>query len=95
MLAFCAVTVNTAWLTVKLSTDEVLPAKFVSAGYTAVRLAAPTGKEVNVSVATPDAFSVPVPREVAPFLKVTVSPLVVRLPSENGVNVAVSVTDWP
>ena len=84
-----------AALTVKLNADDVLPRKFVSATYTAVRLPMPAGNEVSVSVATPEGFSAPLPRVVAPLLKVTVSPVVVRVPSVDGLTVAVSVTDCP
>ena len=47
---------------------------------------------VNVSVATPLAFSVPVPSEVVPFKNVTVPVGVAPLVA---VTVAVSVSDWP
>ena len=45
------------------------------------------------TVATPEAFVVPVPSEVAPSLNVTVSPLgTVPVPGELTVTVAVNVT---
>ena len=48
------------------------------------------------NVATPEAFVVPVPIEVAPSLKVTLSPVgIVPVPGELTVTVAVNVTDWP
>ena len=46
------------------------------------------------SVATPEAFVLPVPRVVAPSLNVTVSPLgTLPVPGELMVTVAVNVTD--
>ena len=47
-----------------------------------------------LKVATPLPFNVPVPRVVAPFLKVTV-PLAVPAPGDAALTVAVKVTDWP
>jgi len=44
------------------------------------------------NVATPEAFNAPVPRTVAPSLKVTVP---VGVPGAVDVTVAVNVTDWP
>src|ERR1043166_1659626 len=51
-------------------------------------------REEVEKVATPDAFSVPVPSEAAPSMKVTV-PLGVPVPAWPGLTVAVKVTDWP
>ena len=81
-------------LTVKLRIGEVLALKLVSAAKVDVRVFVPNGRVASVSEAVP-AFSVPVPRLVAPFRKVTDSPLVVRLPAEYGLREAVNVTDCP
>ena len=52
----------------------------------------PAAREGVLKVATPLPFKVPVPRVVAPFLKVTV-PLAVPAPGETALTVAVNVTD--
>lgn len=80
--------------TVCESIDDVFVAKFVSPPYTAVMLWVLT-ESVNVeNVATPAPFRVPVPRVVAPSLKVTV-PVGVPDPGDTAATVAVKVTDWP
>jgi len=80
-----------AALTVCVSAADVLPVKFPAPPYTAVRLWLPALKAEVVKVATPEAFSVPVPNEVVPSLNVTV-PLGVPPPE---VTVAVNVTAPP
>jgi hypothetical protein len=81
--------------TVKPNAGEVLVRKVPSPGYTAVRLSVPPGRAVVASVATPDALRVPVPSVAEPLLNVTVSPAVTKLPSMDGLSVAVSVTVCP
>ena len=71
-----AVMVSVLALTVRLMDDEVLPLKLESPAYTAVMLAwVPTAIAVVEKVAVavrPLPLSVPVPRVVAPSMKVTV-----------------------
>ena len=76
--------------------ELVLPVKFVSPAYTAVRLWLPdaNAEVLNVAVAAP--FRVAVPRVVAPSRKVTTSGAVgVPAPGATTVTVAVNVTAWP
>ena len=80
-----------ALFTVWVSAPEVLVAKFVSPPYTAVIEWPATDSAEVANVATPDPFSVPVPRVAAPSLNVTVP---VGVPALE-VTVAVNVTDWP
>ena len=68
--------------------------KFGSLSYTAVILWLPTDNVVVLKVATPEAFSVPVPSTVVPSLNETV-PEGVPVPGELTVTVPVNVTDWP
>ena len=78
-------------LTVCVTGGEVLVVKFPSPLYTAVRLWVPTLNDEIGNVATPEAFSVTVPRVVAPSLNVTVP---VGVPIEE-VTIDVNVTAWP
>ena len=70
------------------STADVLPLYDVSPAYTAVTLCAPVVVKLWLKAATPE-LSVPVPKVVAPSLKVTV-PVAV-----DGATVAVSAVLWP
>ena len=78
----------------RLTAPEVEVLKFRSLSYTAEILWLPTDKVVVLKVATPEAFSVPVPRTVVPSLNETV-PEGVPTPGELAVTVPVNVTDWP
>jgi hypothetical protein len=78
-------------LTVWFNAAEVLVMKLVSPPYTAVIECEPTFRDEVANVATPDPFSVPVPRVVVLSLKVTV-PVGVPLAGELTVTVAVNVT---
>ena len=60
----------------------------------AVMVCEPTSSALVVNVATPEAFSVPVPSDVAPS-KNSALPAGVPVPGEFTVTVAVKVTDWP
>jgi len=82
-----------AWLTTCETALEVEVEKFVSPPYTPVMLWVPSARAEVVYVATP-ALNVPVPRVVAPSLKVTV-PVGVPEPGETAATVAVKVTDCP
>ena len=53
--------------TVSVSAFEVALLKVVSPPYTAVMVSVPTGNALVLSVATPAAFSVPVPMAVVPL----------------------------
>ena len=53
--------------TTSLNAGDVLVTKFVSPGYTAVKLAVPTGSVVVEKVATPSEFRFPVPMTVEPL----------------------------
>jgi hypothetical protein len=88
-----AFTVSVAWsaFTVCVRAGEVLVRKLPSPAYTAVIEWEPPESEDVVNVASPEALSVPVPRVVAPSLKVTVP---VGVPT-GLVTVAVNVTDSP
>ena len=79
-----------AWLTTWDSASDVEVLKLVSPAYTAVMLRVPMASAEVVYVATPP-LKVPVPREVLPFLKVTV-PVGVPAPGEAAVTVAVNMT---
>ena len=70
-----------------------LPLKFVLPPYDAVMLCVATLSDAVVNVDAPP-VSVPVPKVVAPSLKVTV-PDGVPLPGATAVTFAVNVTDWP
>ena len=74
------------------STLDVEPVKLASPPYTAVMLWVPMASAEVVYVAIL-LLKVPVPREVLPFLKVTV-PVGVPAPGEAAATVAVKVTDW-
>ena len=76
----------------RLTAPEVEVLKFGSLSYTAVILWLPTDNVVVLKVATPEAFSVPVPRTVVPSLNETVPE---GVPGELTVTVPVNVTDWP
>ena len=76
----------------RLTAPEVEVLKFGSLSYTAVILLVPTDNVVVLKVATPEAFSVPVPRTVVPSLNETVPE---GVPGELTVTVPVNVTDWP
>jgi len=87
-----------AWFTVWESGDALLslPVKFVSPPYTAVMLCGlpVTDSDEVANVATPDALGAPVPKVVAPSLKITV-PEGVPPPGATGLTAAVNVTDCP
>ena len=59
-------------VTVTTTVFDVAPASLPLAAYVTSMEFAPTGKAVVLNVATPLAFSVPVPSVAAPFKKVTV-----------------------
>jgi hypothetical protein len=80
-----------AWLTTSDNAEEVLPLKLVSAPYTAVILCVAADRDDVLKVAVPE-LSVPVPRVVAPSLKVIV-PDGVPAPGATTDTVAVNVTD--
>ncbi len=80
-------------MTVCVKTADVLAASFVSPPYTAV-IEWRRSQMAIAKVATPEPFSVPVPRVVAPSLNVTV-PVGVPTPGATTLTVAVNVTDWP
>jgi hypothetical protein len=80
-----------AFVTVSVSTAEVLPVKFASPPYTAVIECDPTASVDVVNVALPP-LSVPVPSTLVPSLKVTIP---VGVPEVAGLTVAVKVTAWP
>ena len=85
------VVVVLAWFTVCDTVLDVLVPKLVSPPYTAVIECEATESAAVANVATPDPFSVPVPRVVAPSLNVAVPVGVPPVP----VTVAVNVTDCP
>ncbi len=87
------VVVVEAWATATETAEDVLLAYVVLPPYTAVSELVPALSFVVLSVATPEAFSTPVPRTVEPLSNVTV-PLGVPEP-ELGLTVAVSVMSWP
>ena len=72
----------------------VLPVKFVSPAYTAVRLWLPEASDDVLKVAVAAPFSVAVPSVVVPSKKVTV-PVGVPTPGATTVTVVVRVTSWP
>jgi hypothetical protein len=78
-------------VTVTDTAEEVLPEFLLSPPYTAVIECIPTARVEVVKVATPDPFSVPVPRVVVPSINVTL-PVGVSLLGET---VAVKVTLLP
>src|ERR1700693_874840 len=80
-----------AFVTVSVSTAEVLPVKFASPPYTAVIECDPTASVDVVNAALP-LLSVPVPSTVVPSLTVT-DP--VGVPVVNDFTVAVKVTGFP
>src|SRR5580658_2184914 len=80
--------------TVWLTADDVLPVKSLSPPYTTVIECVPTEREDVLKVATPEPFSVAVPRTVVPSSNVTV-PVGVPEPGALAVTVVVNVTDWP
>jgi hypothetical protein len=82
-----------AWLTVWVSALEVLPVKSVVVAYTAVIEWLPTLSALLVNVATPLAFSAPVPSVVDPSLNVTV-PVGTPTLGLTGATVAENVTGW-
>jgi hypothetical protein len=86
------VVVVIAALTVTLWTDETEAANPALPAYAAKRPSVPTGRLLVVNVATPEAFRLPVPNTVTPFLKVT-KPR--GVPVGAGVTVAVKVTNCP
>ena len=79
-----------ARLTVTVTAADVLPELFVSPPYTAVIECDPIASVAVVKVATPVAFSVPVPSVADPSMNVTVPVGVV--PPDGGVTVAVNIT---
>ena len=91
-----SVVVVLAWLTVCVKGLLLLSlaVKFVSPGYDAVIVWLPTPKAEVVKVATPLAFTVPVPRVAVPSMKLTV-PVGTPAPGATGATVAVKVTDCP
>src|ERR1700676_4285798 len=80
-----------AFVTVSVSTAEVLPVKFASPPYTAVIECDPTVSVDVVNAAFP-ALSATVASVVAPSLKITVP---VGVPEVAAFTVAVNVTAWP
>jgi hypothetical protein len=84
-------TVTPSWFTTCERGDDVLPEKFVLPPYTAVIMCGPIPSALVVYVAVVP-LMVPVPRAVAPSLKVTV-PLGVPAPGVVTERVAVNVTD--
>src|ERR1700683_1825264 len=80
--------------TVWLTAGDVLPVKSLSPPYTTVIECVPTEREEMLKLATPEPFSVAVPRTVVPSSKVTV-PVGVPDPGTLAVTVVVKVTDWP
>ena len=68
--------------------------KSESPAKTAVIQWPPTVRAEVVNVAMPDPFSIPVPRLVEPFSKVTM-PVGVPAPGASALIVAVKVTVWP
>jgi len=89
-----SVVVVAAWLTVWASAVELAKAKAASPPYLAVMVWDPTLSPVLVNVATPLAFSVPVPSVVLPSKKVTV-PVGVAVAGATALTVAVKRTGWP
>lgn len=81
-----------AWFTTWLTAFEVLLVKDVSPLYTAVMECVPAAKVFDENFATPP-LRVLVPSVLVPLLNVTV-PVGVPPPDE-GVTVALKVTDWP
>src|SRR5271169_6059401 len=83
-----------SWLTVWLTADDVLLVKSLSPPYTTVIECVPTDKVEVLNVATPEPFSVAVPRTLVPSSKVTV-PVGVPEPGALAVTVVVKVIDSP
>ncbi len=81
-------------LTLWLNADEVLVVKSLSPPKTAVMEWLPTESAEVEKVAIPDPFNTPVPRVVAPSMKVT-DLVAVPAPGVFAVTVAVNVMDWP